>query len=165
MSHKSRKATSVSRGNVQTRTELGLKRRFSESHHQKRSVAPRAAGSLADALGLERDRAYDVLAATPLAAQAQRRRQSIERGDYSRRFRLELARKDAALIAEAAKFFGVELRITDAIRTWLVDADRAGFGDHDCAAVLARILSQRDSSKLEGDLSVGGSHQTSCEAR
>jgi hypothetical protein len=35
LSHKSRKATSVSRRNVQTRTDQGLKRRFSESHHRE----------------------------------------------------------------------------------------------------------------------------------
>ncbi len=35
LSRKSRRATSVSRRNVQTRTEQGLKRRFSESHHRE----------------------------------------------------------------------------------------------------------------------------------
>jgi hypothetical protein len=41
MSQMSRKATSVSRRNVQTRTGQGLKRCFSKSLHQKRSIARR----------------------------------------------------------------------------------------------------------------------------
>ena len=38
--------------------------------------------ALADALGLPRTVAFDVLAATPVAAQAERRRESIESGEY-----------------------------------------------------------------------------------
>jgi 3-hydroxyisobutyrate dehydrogenase/2-hydroxy-3-oxopropionate reductase len=96
--------------------------------------------ALADALGLARDAAYAVLAATPLAAQAERRREAIEAGDYPLRFALALARKDADLIAEAAAGAGVELRLAAAARSWLADAEAAGLGGRDYSAVLARIL-------------------------
>ena len=42
--------------------------------------------ALADGLGLEREATWEVLAATPLAAQAERRRPAIESGDYPVRF-------------------------------------------------------------------------------
>jgi 3-hydroxyisobutyrate dehydrogenase/2-hydroxy-3-oxopropionate reductase len=108
-------------------------------------VALGEALALADALGLARDKAYEVLAATPLAAQAERRRPSIEAGDYPPRFKLALAAKDAALITDVASTSETDLRVADAARAWLVDADRIGFGDRDYTAVLAHILRQRKS--------------------
>lgn len=99
--------------------------------------------TLAQGLGLSRDAAFEVLAATPLAAQAERRRPAIETGEYPARFRLSLARKDANLIAEAATASGVDLRLGAAVRTWLAEADNAGWGDQDYSAVLAWILRNR----------------------
>jgi len=99
--------------------------------------------ALADGLGLSREAAYGVLAATPLATQAERRRGAVESGEYPTRFSLSLARKDADLIAEAAAAAGVELRTTSAGRTWLSDADAAGRDEQDYSAVLAHILQQR----------------------
>jgi 3-hydroxyisobutyrate dehydrogenase-like beta-hydroxyacid dehydrogenase len=96
--------------------------------------------ALGERLGLERAVAFDVLAATPLAAQAERRRPAVESGEYPPRFALSLARKDADLILEAAA--GVDLRLLEAIRSWLTDAEADGAGDEDYAAVLARILRQ-----------------------
>jgi 3-hydroxyisobutyrate dehydrogenase/2-hydroxy-3-oxopropionate reductase len=98
--------------------------------------------ALADALGLERDVAFQVLGTTALASQAERRREAIESGDFPPRFKLELALKDAGLVEEAAEAAGVELRVAAAARTWLADAERAGLGDRDYAAVLAEILGQ-----------------------
>jgi 3-hydroxyisobutyrate dehydrogenase-like beta-hydroxyacid dehydrogenase len=95
--------------------------------------------ALADGLALPRAVTFDVLAATPLAAQAERRRAAIESGDYPQRFRLSLARKDAGLILEAAALSGVDLRLMAAARTWLADAERAGMGDHDYAAVISAV--------------------------
>jgi 3-hydroxyisobutyrate dehydrogenase len=95
--------------------------------------------ALVDGLGLSRDTAFEVLASTPLAAQAERRRPSLEAGEYSRRFSLSLARKDADLVAEAAAAAGVDLRLLEAVRSWLRDAEAAGLGDSDYSAVLARI--------------------------
>ena len=99
--------------------------------------------ALADGLGLSRDAAYDVLAATPLAAQAERRREAVETGEYPVRFSLYLARKDADLIAEAAAASGVDVKLAAAARAWLADAEAAGWGERDYSAVLARILGSR----------------------
>lgn len=96
--------------------------------------------ALAEALGLSREAAFDVLSATPLAAQAQRRRTSIEKGDFPPRFSLALARKDAELISGAAGASGVDLRLLAAARSWLADAEEAGWGDRDYSALLAWIL-------------------------
>jgi 3-hydroxyisobutyrate dehydrogenase-like beta-hydroxyacid dehydrogenase len=99
--------------------------------------------ALAEGLGLPREKAFEVLAATPLGAQAERRRESIESGEYPPRFALYLARKDAELVAAAAREAGVDLRLTEAARSWLAEAEEAGLGDRDYSAVLARILERR----------------------
>jgi 3-hydroxyisobutyrate dehydrogenase/2-hydroxy-3-oxopropionate reductase len=96
--------------------------------------------ALAEGLGIPRAKAFEVLAATPLAAQAERRRESVESGEYPARFALYLARKDAELVVAAARQAGVDLRLTEAARTWLAEAEDAGWGDRDYSAVLARIL-------------------------
>ena len=96
--------------------------------------------ALADGLGLSRDVTFDVLAATPLAGPADRRRPSIEGGDYPRRFALALARKDSELIVDAARAAGVDVRVLEAARGWLADAEEAGFGDRDYSTVLAKII-------------------------
>jgi 3-hydroxyisobutyrate dehydrogenase-like beta-hydroxyacid dehydrogenase len=96
--------------------------------------------ALAQGLGLSRDVAFDVLAVTPLGPQADRRRSSVESGEFARRFPLYLARKDADLILEAAESAGVELRVVKAAQAWLAEADEAGLGDQDYAAALTRIL-------------------------
>ncbi len=96
--------------------------------------------ALADGLGLSRETAFDVLALTPLAAQAERRRPAIEAGDYPARFRLSLARKDADLVHEAAADAGRDLPALAAARDHLAAAERAGLGAEDYAAVLRQIL-------------------------
>ena len=93
--------------------------------------------AVADALGLERAVAFEVLGVTPLAAQAERRREAFESGDYPPRFALRLARKDADLVLAAARR---ELKVTRAAREWLAEAEEAGAGDEDYSAVLARIV-------------------------
>ena len=95
--------------------------------------------ALGEGLGLSREKTFEVLAATPLAAQAERRRESIESGEYPPRFALYLARKDAELVVAAAREAGVDLRLTEAARTWLAEAEDAGWGDRDYSAVLAWI--------------------------
>jgi 3-hydroxyisobutyrate dehydrogenase-like beta-hydroxyacid dehydrogenase len=99
--------------------------------------------SLADGLNLSREKAFEVLAATPLAEQAERRRESIERGEYPPRFALYLARKDTELVASAAEEAGVDLRLTEASRRWLAEAEEAGWGDRDYTAMLAWVLGSR----------------------
>jgi 3-hydroxyisobutyrate dehydrogenase len=102
---------------------------------------------LADVLGLSREAAFEVLAATPIAAQAERRRPALEAGDYPPRFTLSLARKDADLVGAAAP----ELRIAHAARSWLADADDAGWGDRDYSAVLGWLLDVADEQQNQGD--------------
>src|SRR6266566_4800187 len=58
--------------------------------------------ALADALGLSRNTAFDVLSRSPLGEQAERRREAFEAGDYPPRFPISLAHKDAELVAAAA---------------------------------------------------------------
>jgi 3-hydroxyisobutyrate dehydrogenase-like beta-hydroxyacid dehydrogenase len=95
--------------------------------------------ALAAALGLSPDAAYQVLAATPLAAQAERRRPAIEAGEFRQRFALSLACKDADLVLAAAEESGVDLRLAAAARSWLADAEAAGRGALDYTAVLAQL--------------------------
>jgi 3-hydroxyisobutyrate dehydrogenase/2-hydroxy-3-oxopropionate reductase len=99
--------------------------------------------ALSDALGLDRDAAFSALAHTPMAAQAERRRDAIDAGSYPPRFTLSLARKDAALVVDAASAAGTSLPVASAALSWLEAADRAGAGDLDYSAVLATILERR----------------------
>jgi HAD superfamily hydrolase (TIGR01450 family) len=96
--------------------------------------------ALAQGLGLSREVAWQLLATTPLAAQAEKRRPLLEAGDYPPRFSLSLARKDARLINQAGEAVGVDLRLTRAAETWLAEAERAGLGPRDYTTVLATIL-------------------------
>jgi 3-hydroxyisobutyrate dehydrogenase-like beta-hydroxyacid dehydrogenase len=92
--------------------------------------------ALADRLGIPRDTTFDVLAATPLGAQAERRRPAIDSGAFPPRFALSLARKDADLILAVAG----DLRVVKAAREWLAEAERAGLGEEDYSAVLKEII-------------------------
>jgi 3-hydroxyisobutyrate dehydrogenase-like beta-hydroxyacid dehydrogenase len=95
--------------------------------------------AVADGLGLSRETAFEVLGTTPLASQAERRRAAFESGDYPPRFTLSLARKDADLILEAAAASNIDLRLVEAARAWLAEAEEGGRGGEDYSAVLARI--------------------------
>jgi 3-hydroxyisobutyrate dehydrogenase/2-hydroxy-3-oxopropionate reductase len=96
--------------------------------------------ALAGVLGLPRETAYELLAATPLAEQAARRRPVIESGDYLPRFPVRLAAKDANLIDAATGAAHVELPVTRAAGGWLLDADGSGLGRYDYTSVVAAIL-------------------------
>ena len=98
---------------------------------------------LAQALGLPRDVAFEVLSATPLAVQAERRRLAVESDEYPLHFTLKLARKDGTLIAEAADDAGIDLRLAAAARRWFTDADEASWGEGDYSAILAYMLRSR----------------------
>jgi len=98
--------------------------------------------ALADALGVPREVTFRVLAWTPLAAQAARRREPLTTGEFPRRFDLALARKDGELVSEAAAAAGVDARVLAAAATWFADAEDAGLGDEDYSTVLRRILRQ-----------------------
>jgi 3-hydroxyisobutyrate dehydrogenase/2-hydroxy-3-oxopropionate reductase len=101
--------------------------------------------SLADGLGLPRNTAFSVLAHTPLAAQAERRRAATEQDALPVRFALSLALKDAGLVSAAGAEGGRDLRLLRAAESWLRQAEEAGWGGADYASVLREILRHRDS--------------------
>lgn len=94
--------------------------------------------ALGRVLGLPDETSFEVLAATPLAAQAERRRPAFESAEYPPRFPTSLARKDAEVIVAT----GHDLRLTDAARSWLADAEASDRGRDDYSAVLAEIVSR-----------------------
>lgn len=100
--------------------------------------------ALADAAGLSRETAFEVLATTPLAEQAERRRPSLEGEDQPKRFALRLARKDADLILDAARATGLALKLAEAARDWLTAAEDGGLGEQDYSAVLRYMLERGD---------------------
>jgi 3-hydroxyisobutyrate dehydrogenase-like beta-hydroxyacid dehydrogenase len=99
--------------------------------------------AIADGLDLPREVTWRLLAHTPLAGQAARRRTVVESGDFPARFPLTLARKDADLVVAAADVAGVDVRIARAARSWLAAAESAGLGNLDHAAVLDHISAPR----------------------
>jgi 3-hydroxyisobutyrate dehydrogenase/2-hydroxy-3-oxopropionate reductase len=102
---------------------------------------------LADRLGLSRDAAFEVLATTPIAAVAERRREAVEANEFPPRFPLSLAHKDAELVVAAA----ADLRLAQAARSWLADADEASWGERDYSALLAWILGGPDEQQDQRD--------------
>lgn len=98
--------------------------------------------ALARALGLPADTAFEVLAATPLAAQSERRREPFTTGEYPLRFTLSLARKDADLITAAAVGSDFEARVAEAVADWFAEAEQAGAGEADYSAILRHIAEQ-----------------------
>jgi 3-hydroxyisobutyrate dehydrogenase-like beta-hydroxyacid dehydrogenase len=104
------------------------------------------ARALADALGLSRDTAFKLLAATPVGAQAERRRPAVESGEFPLRFAMSLARKDADLLADAATAAKLNLPVAAAARGWIAAAQQGGRGEQDYSAVLAQILDAARSS-------------------
>lgn len=108
--------------------------------------------ALAHRLGLRPDAAMRVIEATPLAAQAERRRPALATGEYPVRFALPLAVKDADLIQRAAGDSGTDARLVAAARTWLVDA-LAADPARDYSAVLEHILGRHGAvpRRVDGD--------------
>lgn len=103
--------------------------------------------ALSDGLGLRRDAAFELLSATPLAAQAKRRRPVAEGGEPPVRFPLALAHKDAGLISAAAGEAGLDLAIAGAVRRDLAAADAAGWGERDYSTLLAWLIERAASER------------------
>lgn len=95
--------------------------------------------ALGDALGLDRGAVFDVLALTPLAAQAGRRRPAVESGRFPLHFRLALAEKDLSVITEAARRHGRDLPLTEAARGWYEAAVGAGLGEEDYSRLVTFV--------------------------
>lgn len=102
---------------------------------------------LAETLRLSPEVTNAVLAATPLAEQATKRRALVEPGDYPPQFALHLAAKIAALVAESART--ASLPVTRAAGRWLQQALRDGRGDEDFTAVLAQIPAAAGGSAVQ----------------
>lgn len=102
---------------------------------------------LADRVGLSREAAFEVLSVSPIAAQAERRREALEANEFPPRFALALARKDADLVGAAAP----DLRVARAAASWLADADDAGWSERDYSAVLAWLLEVTDEQQDQRD--------------
>jgi 3-hydroxyisobutyrate dehydrogenase/2-hydroxy-3-oxopropionate reductase len=98
--------------------------------------------ALAEALSLPAETAFTILGATPLSAQARRRKAAVLSGDYPKRFSLALARKDARLIQEAASDRELSLPVVEGATRWLDEAVDAGLGDADYSALLGYIRSR-----------------------
>ncbi len=98
--------------------------------------------TLADGLGLDQGTVLDVLVDTAIGVKARSKRSRIEYGEYPPNFKLDLALKDARLVAAAAAETGRELHVAEAARRWLEGAVAAGMGDKDYSAVLAFIRSR-----------------------
>jgi 3-hydroxyisobutyrate dehydrogenase len=95
--------------------------------------------AVADALGLDQGTVLDVLAESPIGVTVNRKRESIESGSYPPTFKLSLARKDIALVNDAAGKAGLDLRVAPASGSWLAAAESAGLGSLDYGAVIAHI--------------------------
>jgi 3-hydroxyisobutyrate dehydrogenase-like beta-hydroxyacid dehydrogenase len=95
--------------------------------------------AVADALGLDQGTVLDVLAESPIGVTVNRKRESIESGSHPPTFKLSLARKDIALVNDAAGNAGLDLRVAPASGSWLADAESAGLGSLDYGAVIAHI--------------------------
>jgi 3-hydroxyisobutyrate dehydrogenase-like beta-hydroxyacid dehydrogenase len=99
--------------------------------------------ALGQKLGLAPEATFGVLSATPLAAQAERRREAFETGEYPVRFALALALKDAKLISAAAG--GMDLKVAEAVRDWFAKAVEEGAGEDDYSSILAGIAASGQS--------------------
>lgn len=96
--------------------------------------------AMGTALGLPSSILQDAISASPLGSQVDRRLPALLDGRFEKRFSLELALKDANLIAEQPQLLGADLHITRGIREWLTYAADSGKGQLDYTAVLATIF-------------------------
>lgn len=96
--------------------------------------------ALAGELELPHRVALEVLGLTPLAEQAARRRAVLDGESFPTRYRLSLARKDTDLMVANTSSGGAAQRLLPAIRSWLVEAEDRGRGDHDYLAILTTIM-------------------------
>jgi 3-hydroxyisobutyrate dehydrogenase-like beta-hydroxyacid dehydrogenase len=95
--------------------------------------------ALADRLGLDQRDVFDVLVGSPIGVTAKSKRNNISSGRYPPNFKLRLAVKDVDLVHDTATRLGLELRVAEAARSWLKDAERKGLGEMDYSAVIALI--------------------------
>lgn len=100
-------------------------------------------------LDISHDVLFDVLAATPMAAQAERRRSEPLGSSGPVRFRLGLASKDAGLLAGEGAHLGLDLPVLAAAASWFEAAIDAGAGDQDYSNVLRVVGGQLGTEEVE----------------
>ena len=96
---------------------------------------------LAERAGIERLRAYEVFAASAIAAPfVHYRREAFERpGETPVGMRLTLAEKDLELILELARALGARVPQAEVNAAIAREADRAGYGDADISAIAQHL--------------------------
>ena len=92
--------------------------------------------ALAEGLDVDPQRFLDAIDGGPVdPPYAQIKGRLMLDDDYPTSFPVALARKDTALIGEAARAAGLDLAVATAVARRFADADDAGHGDADMAAV------------------------------
>ena len=99
--------------------------------------------AFSDRLGLDRHRVIEILLeGGGRSSMLEQKRIALEERRYPAQFKLRLAEKDLTLIAEAARGAGAEVRIAREVRRLLREAERAGHGDDDFAAVFESAIAR-----------------------
>ena len=91
--------------------------------------------ALARGLDVDPERFLDAISGGPLdCAYLQTKARAILKDDFTPSFTVEMAAKDAGLVAEAGRAHGVQLHVADAVATRLRRAAELGHADEDMAA-------------------------------
>ena len=99
---------------------------------------------LGEALGISRERLFDLLLGTSVVAPYLAiKREKIERGDYAPEFALQWTEKDLHLAAVSAQETGVALPLTNAAKETYQLAARHGHAQEDFSAIYAFLNTQR----------------------
>jgi 3-hydroxyisobutyrate dehydrogenase-like beta-hydroxyacid dehydrogenase len=103
---------------------------------------------LAERFGIERDRAYDVIAGGVLASPfvLYKRGAFLDPETEPVAFTTDLMRKDAELAAELATELDVRMPAFAGAASMLDDARRSGFGDADMASVIQVLAAEREAN-------------------
>jgi 3-hydroxyisobutyrate dehydrogenase/2-hydroxy-3-oxopropionate reductase len=92
--------------------------------------------ALAEALALPAETAFTILEATPLSAQAKRRKAAVLSGDYPKRFSLALARKDLGVALDLARETNTPMRLAEICEREMADAIARGWAERDASIFL-----------------------------
>ena len=96
--------------------------------------------SLGRALGLDLRVLLDVLENSPIGSIVKSKRANVESWSFPANFKLSLAAKDISLALGVDPKLARDLKMTNAIGSWLNDAIEEGRADLDFSAVVATIL-------------------------
>lgn len=100
--------------------------------------------AFAEAIGVDPMRFFDVIEGGPLYAPFAwvKGKMMIEK-EFATGFTLELARKDAGLMLEAAETGGQRLKITEVVKARYDEAIAAGHGEEDMSAIYRAVAADR----------------------